>query len=71
MYHHSGCGCEMHTNEKSSHHHEGCSCGHHGHSPRRFPTSEEIIQEMEDYLKQLRAEAKGIEERLAEMKKEG
>jgi len=61
----------MNTSGRSSHHHGGCSCGHHGHSPRRFPTSEEIIQEMEDYLKQLRAEAKGIEERFAEMKKEG
>ena len=30
----------------------------------------EIIQEMEDYLKQLRAEAKGVEERIAELKKE-
>jgi hypothetical protein len=29
-----------------------------------------MIEEMEEYLKQLQAEAKGIEERIAELKKE-
>jgi hypothetical protein len=36
---------------------------------RRFPTKEEMIAEMEEYLKQLHAEVKGVEERLAELKK--
>lgn len=72
MCHHSDCGCERHTyTERAYHHHEGCGCGHHGHPLRHFPTREETIQEMEDYLKQLQAEAKGVEERLAEMKEEG
>ena len=31
----------------------------------------EIIEELEEYLKQLRAEAKGVEERIAELRKEG
>jgi hypothetical protein len=49
---------------------------HHGHGlggfgQRRFPTREEIIEGLEEYLKQLKAEAKGVEERLAELKKEG
>jgi hypothetical protein len=30
-----------------------------------------MIQDMEEYLKQLQAEGKGVEERLAEMKKAG
>jgi len=71
MCHQSGCGCERHTYTERGHHYEGCGCGHHGHPPRHFPTKEEIIQDMVDYLKQLQAEVKGVEERLAEMKKGG
>jgi len=72
MCHQVNCDCEHHTHVlgRGHHHHEGCGCGH-GHPPRRFPIREEIIQEMEDYLKQLHAEAKGVEERIAEIKKEG
>ena len=49
---------------------------HHRHGfgelgQRRFPTKEEIIEGLEEYLKQLKAEANGVEERLAELKKEG
>ena len=40
---------------------------HHG--VRRFFTREEIIAELEEYLTELRAEVKGVEERLAELKK--
>jgi DNA anti-recombination protein RmuC len=36
---------------------------------RRFIPREEIIARLEEYLKQLQAEAKGVEERLAELKK--
>jgi hypothetical protein len=38
---------------------------------RRFVSREEIIPELEEYLKQLQAEAKGVEERIVELKKEG
>jgi len=38
---------------------------------RRFPTREEIIAELEEYLKQLQAEVKGVEERIAEFRKGG
>ena len=72
MCHHSDCGCERHAyTERGHHYHESCGFSHYGYSPRRFPTREETIQEMEDYLKQLQTEAKGVEERLSEMKKEG
>jgi len=72
MCHQASCGCESHAHIPGgvTYHHEGCCCDH-GHSPRHFPSREELINEMEDYLKQLRAEAKGVEERLTEMKKEG
>ena len=36
---------------------------------RQFPTTEETIGRLEEYLKQLQAEAKGVEERIAELKK--
>ena len=36
---------------------------------RRFISREEIAAKLEEYLKQLYAEAKGVEERLAELKK--
>jgi hypothetical protein len=42
-----------------------------GYAQRRFPTREEIVKKLEEYLKQLRAEARGVEERLAELRKEG
>lgn len=64
---HEGCGCERHAHPPAAQH--GCGCVHHGYLPRRFPSREELIQEMEEYLKQLQAEVKGVEERLAEMKK--
>lgn len=37
---------------------------------RQFPTREETIGRLEEYLKQLQAEAKGVEERIAALKKE-
>jgi len=45
----------------------------HGHpflTRRRFFTKEEVIAQLEEYLKRLQAEAKGVEERIAELKKE-
>jgi len=39
-----------------------------GHFRRRFPTREERIAWLEEYLKELQAEAKAVEERIARMK---
>lgn len=75
-------GNEMcHTGEFSCRHHghHGLSrVGHHdscchgpSHLMRGFPTREEIIAELEEYLKQLQAEVKGVEERIAELQKKG
>ena len=68
--HHGNCVCGHpghHGMREQWAYHEGCC--HPGHGLRRFPTREEMIAEMEEYLKQLRAETKGVEERLAELKK--
>lgn len=57
-------------------------CGHHGHGGccgppgglqgryfhRYFPSREERIVRMEEYLKDLQAEAKAVKEHIAEMK---
>ena len=75
--HNEDCGCGGH-----GHHgmyrgrHGGCSCGCHQHHggipfPRRFVSREEVINNLEEYLKQLQAEANGVEERIAELKKKG
>ena len=65
MYHGGGCCC-------------GCGCHrgggmHHGHGEfmqRHFISKEEVIPKLEEYVKQLQAEAQGVEERIAELKKE-
>ena len=55
----------------------GCGGGHFGpgmgfgpgmHFRRRFLTREERIARLEEYLKVLQAEVKGVEEAIAEMK---
>ena len=73
--HGGDCGCGGHGHHSmhgSWHHHSGCSCGCHHHEGmgfrRRFIPREEIIARLEEYLKQLHAEAKGVEERIAELK---
>ena len=58
-----------HTSGEVGHHQSGCCCGA-GHGFRQFPTKEEMIARLEDYLKNLQAETKGVEEHLAELKKE-
>ena len=61
-------------------HPTGHDCGHHGHhswgcccasgSPsRRFPTREEVIAQLGEYLKSLQTEAKGVQERIDELRK--
>ncbi|TET57851.1 MAG: hypothetical protein E3J50_00790 [Dehalococcoidia bacterium] len=73
MCHHSECGCEQHPHhapEPGWHHQRGCCCGS-GHAPGQSPTREEMVEKLEEYLKHLGAEAKGVEERIAELKKKG
>jgi hypothetical protein len=72
-----GCGGHGHHSMHMGKHHQGnCGCGCHQHHGgmgfhRRFVSREEIIIRLEEYLKQLQAEAKGVEEHIAELKKEG
>ncbi len=68
--HHSQRGEWEHHGGYGRGHHSGCGCGHFGHGHRRFFTKEEIIARLEEYLKELQAEAKGVEERLAELRRE-
>ena len=73
MHNTGGCGCGHHAHHavgQAGHHGGGCCCGH-GYGMRRFPTREEVLAELDDYLKQLQAEVKGVEERIAELKKAG
>jgi len=73
MCQHAECGCEQHirhTPVVGWHHQGGCCCGS-GYAPRRFASREEVASRLEDYLGQLRAETKGVEERIAELRKEG
>ena len=68
-----GCGHHSHHVPEGAGHHRwgwGCCCGP-GYGMRRFPTREEIIAQLVEYLKQLQAEIKGVEERIAEFKKTG
>jgi len=55
-----GCGC---------HHRGGMHHGHGKFMQRRFTSKEEIIAKLQEYLNQLQAEAKGVEEHIAELKK--
>ncbi len=71
-HHHGGCGCGHHG------HHAPWDVGHHrehhhipGYRRRRFLTREEVIAQLEEYLKNLQAEAKGVEERIDDLKKGG
>jgi len=65
-----GCGYPTHHAPwRVSHHHWGCCCAS-GHPFRRFPTREEVVTQLEEYLESLKAEVKGVEERIVELKKE-
>jgi hypothetical protein len=79
--HGEGCGCGKHEHHGHQEHgmnrekgHGECSCGCHQHQEgmgfhRRFVSREDVVNRLEEYLKQLQAEAKGVEERIAELKK--
>ena len=60
--HHGHCGCHYGGGK-----HQGSHFGSFGH--RRFISKEEVIAHLEEYLKQLKAEAAGVEEHIAELKK--
>ncbi|MCX5999091.1 MAG: hypothetical protein NTU41_05715 [Chloroflexi bacterium] len=63
------CGCGRSGNQiRQNPGHDVRGCCIPDHWPRRFPTREEIIAELEEYLAELRAEVKGAEERLAELR---
>ena len=65
-------GCEQHAHQapwRRSHRPEGCCC-FPGYARRRFPTEQEMIKELEEYLESLQAEAKGVEERITELRQE-
>jgi len=71
--HGCGCGCGGHSRHECGcgcHVVSGCCCG--GRHPfgfrRRFTTREEEAAALEDYLKELEAETKGVRERLTEMR---
>jgi len=49
--------------------HWGCCCAP-DHPFRHFPTREEVVTQLEEYLQSLKAEVNGVEERIAELKKE-
>ena len=72
---HPGCGCPWHRMRMGD-------LGHMGMMPgigmrmgmgfgRRFISKDEIIARLEEYQKQLLAEAKGVEERIVELKRRG
>jgi hypothetical protein len=76
FHHHEGCNCGCHQQQSGemSHGHE-CGCGRHGHLThrgfrRQFISRGEVISRLEDYLKELKAETKGVEEHIAELNKE-
>ena len=72
--HHHDCCCE---GRGHSHHRHHC-CGEHGHHHggsvhehgfhRRFATRAERLARMEEYLQDLQAEIKAVEEQIAELK---
>lgn len=72
MCHSTACGYEQHAMPAPVwHHQESCCCCGSGHAPRRFRTIEEVAGELEEHLKQLKAEAVAVEERLADVRKKG
>ena len=72
MCHTSECGCghpaHHSTSRGAGHHGEQCCCAM-GYPHRHFPTREEVIAQLDEYLKNLQAEAKGVQERIDELKK--
>ncbi|UCE97610.1 MAG: hypothetical protein JSV74_06620 [Dehalococcoidia bacterium] len=85
MYHETQCGCGkgsgmdyIHRKWRGHHSISCCCCHpktgmHHGHGGlfvRYYTSKQETIAKLEEYLKQLQSEAKGVEEHIAQLKKE-
>jgi hypothetical protein len=63
------CGAETHHGWHRSHHQANFrACGGPAHFGRCFPTRDETIAWLEQYLESLREEVKGVEEHIANMK---
>ena len=72
MHHHNECGYghqSHHGHGGTEYHHQGggCCCGG-GYHGRHFYTREEMLKHMEEYLEQLKAEVKGLEEHINKIK---
>lgn len=68
-----GCGHRGHHHgrrREGRHHGRSCDCGGPGHFGRRFWTKEEKIARLEQYLEDLRQEAKAVEEHIAGLRGE-
>ena len=76
MHHYNECGSGHHSHHGHGgadyyHRGGGCSCSYgcggsyHG---RHFYTREEMLKHLEEYLEQLKAEAKGLEEHINKLK---
>ena len=61
----SGSCCHGH---QETDHRQGSHCCHSGHGNRHFYSQEEVIKHLEEYLQQLQAEAKGVEEHISKLK---
>lgn len=55
-----------HAPRRAGHHYRGCCTP--DYPLRYFPTREETLGQLEEYLNSLRAEAKGVEEHITELK---
>ena len=65
--------CRHHAqhNQGREIHHHGEGCCARGSMPTYFFTREEAITQLQEYLQQLQAEVKGVEERISQLKKAG
>ena len=72
MHHNNECGCGHHSRQghggMTYHHGGGGCCCAGGFQGRHFYTKEEMITHLENYLKQLQAEVKGLEEHISQLK---
>jgi hypothetical protein len=60
--------CDCKEDTCGCHEHEGCDCCSGGFE-RRFLTKAEQIEELEEYLAELKLEVQAVEEHLADLRK--